>query len=86
MRRTVTLDDDVVARLEQLNTEQDLNETVNSTLRRVFSQRLDAAPRQSSPTVPVDRGQCKVASLECIGQISHELDILDMIGDDPDRR
>ncbi len=70
MRTTLTLDDDVVAKLEKLREtrRQSFKEIVNEALRRGLSE-LSAPPkrREAFRTKSVSLGRCLVGDVENIG-------------------
>jgi hypothetical protein len=72
MRTTLTLDDDVAARLEQLRKQHgsSFREIVNQALRRGLRE-MAAPPRPPRPyrTPSVDLGKCLVGSIDDVADV-----------------
>jgi predicted transcriptional regulator len=71
MRTTLTLDDDVAAKLERLRKtrEQSLKEIVNEALRHGLKQ-MSARPKRRQPfrTHSVDLGHCRIGSIDNVAE------------------
>jgi Ribbon-helix-helix protein, copG family len=72
MRTTLTIDDDVAARLEQLRKKRGtgLKDLVNEALRRGLRE-LEMRPKPRTPyrTRSVDLGRVRIASIDNIGEV-----------------
>lgn len=68
MRTTLSLDDDVAARIEQLRHELDkpLKELVNEALRRGLAGMQEPRPQVPYRTQPVDLGRCRLPNVDDI--------------------
>ncbi|MBE9064218.1 type II toxin-antitoxin system VapB family antitoxin [cf. Phormidesmis sp. LEGE 11477] len=75
MRTTLTLDDDVAARLKQLRGFSSFKEAVNEAIRAGLDQ-LESPPNTQQPykTQPVDLGGLRIKNIDNISEI---LDLLE---------
>jgi hypothetical protein len=66
MRTTLSLDDDVAARIEQLRRELDkpLKQLVNEALRRGLAAMDEPRRRAAYRTQPVDLGRCRLPNVD----------------------
>ena len=66
MRTTLSLDDDVAARIEQLRRVLDkpLKEVVNEALRRGLAGMHEPRPPATYRTKPVDLGRCRLPNVD----------------------
>lgn len=77
MRTTLTLDDDVAAKLEaeSRRTARPFRHVVNETLRRGFAQRRPTAPREPFTVNTRDLGKLRAGlSLDCVAGLIEQVE------------